>query len=162
MNIGFYAGSFDPFTNGHLHVVRTASKLFDKVIIGIGTNPFKSRRYDNKIMKSAIEETLKLENINNAEVIIYDNLSADTALAYNANFMIRGLRNDMDYTYEENLSLINEEISGLDTIYIRSGLLGFISSSMVVELIQNGRDVSKYLPVPILNSIKNNLKSNLI
>lgn len=156
MNIGFYPGSFDPFTNGHLHVVKTASVLFDKVIIGIGTNPSKSRRFDNNMMKSAIEETLRIENITNSEVVIYDNLSADTALACNANFMIRGLRNDMDYSYEENLSLINEEISGLDTIYIRSGLLGFISSSMATELIQNGRDASKYLPAPVWDSIKNN------
>ena len=60
----------------------------------------------------------------------------------------------MDYTYEENLSLINEEIAGLDTIYIRSGLLGFISSSMVTELIQYGRDASRYLPAPIFKAIK--------
>lgn len=154
MKIGFYPGSFDPFTNGHLHVVKTASTLFDKVIVGIGTNPSKSRRYDNYLMKSAIEETLKNENLTNVDVIIYDNLSADVALECNANFIIRGLRNDMDYRYEENLSLINEEISGLDTIYIRSGMLGFISSSMVVELIENGRDVSKYLPADILSAIK--------
>ena len=63
MNIGFYAGSFDPFTNGHLHVVKTASVLFDKVIIGIGRNPIKSKRFDENAMKVAIEETLKLENI---------------------------------------------------------------------------------------------------
>lgn len=60
----------------------------------------------------------------------------------------------MDYGYEENLSQINEEISGLDTIYIRSGILGFISSSMVVELLENGKDVSKYVPKDILELIK--------
>ena len=154
MKIGFYPGSFDPFTNGHLHVVKTASVLFDKVIIGIGINPNKARRFDNNLMKNAIEKTLKRENLTNVSVIIYDNLSADVALECNANFIIRGLRNDMDYSYEENLSLINEEISGLDTIYIRSGMLGFISSSMVSELIEHGRDVSKYLPLDIFNAIK--------
>jgi len=153
MNIGFYPGSFDPFTTGHLHVVKTASTLFDKVIIGIGENPVKTRRFDNRLMKQAIEETLKRENLDNVTVLIYDKLSADVALECNANFMIRGLRNDMDYQFEENLSMINEEISGLDTIYIRSGLLGFISSSMVTELIEHGRDVSKYLPIDILNVI---------
>ena len=51
--VGFYAGSFDPFTNGHLHVVRTASKLFDKVIIGIGINSRKIPRYENELMKEA-------------------------------------------------------------------------------------------------------------
>ncbi len=61
-------------------------------------------------------------------------------------FLIRGLRNDTDYAFEENLAQINEEISGLDTIYFRSGVLGFISSSMVMELIHYGKDVSRYLP----------------
>ena len=55
---------------------------------------------------------------------------------------------------KENLAQINEEISGIDTIYIRSGFLGFISSSMVVELMQNNKDVSKYLPSSILDAIK--------
>mgnify|MGYP005825130163 CR=1 FL=1 len=153
MKSAFYPGSFDPFTNGHLHVVKTAAKLFDKIVIGIGTNSKKERRFSNDNMKEAIEETLHQENINNAEVIIYDGLSVDVAKAKNCQFMIRGLRNDMDYQYEENLAQINEELSGLDTIYIRSGLLGFISSSMVTELIENKKDVSKYLPTPVLKRI---------
>lgn len=154
MKQAFYPGSFDPFTNGHLHVVKTACKLFDMVIIGIGINFQKERRFSNIAMKKAIEETLLLENIDNANVIIYDGLSVDAAKENNCNFLIRGLRNDMDYQYEENLSQINEEISGLDTIYLRSGLLGFISSSMVVELLQNNKDVSKYLPTPVYNAVK--------
>ena len=154
MKTAFYPGSFDPFTNGHLHVVKTASKLFDKVIIGIGINSQKERRFSNEIMKKAIEETLKLEKLDNVDVIIYEGLSVDIAQKHNCNFLIRGLRNDMDYQYEENLAQIYEEISGIDTIYIRSGFLGFISSSMVVELMQNNKDVSKYLPSSILDAIK--------
>ena len=153
MKIGFYPGSFDPFTNGHLHVVKTAADLFDKVIIGIGNNPQKERRFPNEQMKLAIEKTLKTEKLTNVEVIIYQNLSVDTALQYHANYIIRGLRNDMYYSYEENLAQINEEISGLDTIYLRSGLLGFISSSMVTELIQNGRNVSNYLPSDVIQTL---------
>lgn len=154
MKQAFYPGSFDPFTNGHLHVVKTACKLFDRVIIGIGINFQKERRFSNTAMKKAIEDTLLLENIDNAQVIIYDGLSVDVAKENNCDFLIRGLRNDMDYQYEENLSQINEEISGLDTIYIRSGLLGFISSSMVVELMQNNKNVSKYLPKPVYDAVK--------
>ena len=154
MKIGFYAGSFDPFTNGHLHVVKESAKLFDKVIIGIGIQPNKTPRFDKHIMKSAIEAVLKRENIPNTEVIIYNNLSVDTAKKYNATFLIRGVRNGMDYQYEENLASINEELSGIDTIYIRSGNLGNISSSMVMELLQYNRDVSKYLPEEILEIVK--------
>lgn len=153
MKVGFYSGSFDPFTNGHLHIVKTASKIFDKIIIGIGVNYQKKRRFDSILMKNAIEQTLKNEHMENVEVITYDTLTVDVASQYHADFLIRGLRNDTDYAYEENLSQINEEISGLDTIYFRSGDLGFLSSSMVAELIEYGKDVSKYLPKDVLDAI---------
>ena len=154
MKVGFYSGSFDPFTNGHLHIVKTACQIFDKVIVGIGVNYNKKRRYSLEVMKKAIEETLKQENISNAIVVTYDILTVDIAKEYNVNFLIRGLRNDTDYSYEENLAQINEEISGLDTIYLRSGSLNFISSSMVSELLEYHKDVSKYLPKPILVAIE--------
>ena len=148
MNNGFYAGSFDPFTMGHLHVVKTASKLFNKLVIGIGDNNQKERKYNKSLMKEAIEKTLVAENIENAVVVIYDGLSVDAAKANDCNFLVRGIRDDMDYYYEE-VTEINEEISGLDTIYIRAGILGSISSSTVRELYKNGKDVSRYVPKEI-------------
>lgn len=154
MRIGFYAGSFDPFTNGHLHVIEKAAKLFDKVIVGIGVNQNKTRRFDNKLMQKAIEQVLIRNNLNNVIVISYDNLSVDAALSNNCSFLIRGIRNGMDYEYEENMASINEEISGLDTIYIRAGHLGNISSSLVMELLKNDKDVSKYIPQEVLDLVK--------
>lgn len=154
MKIGFYAGSFDPFTNGHLHVVAQSAKLFDKVIVGIGVNTNKTRRFDQELMKKAIEQVMLENNLNNVEVITYDNLSVDVAMQHNATFLVRGLRNGMDYDDEENMASINEEISGLDTVYIRAGRLGSISSSMVMELLRNNKDVSKYLPKEVMALIK--------
>lgn len=152
--VGFYAGSFDPFTNGHLHVVEESAKLFDLLIVGIGVNSNKMRRFDKDKMKKAIESTLIRENINNVKVVLYDGLSVDTALRYNSTFLVRGIRNGMDYDNEENIASINEEISGLDTIYIRAGSLGNISSSLVMELLRNGKNVTKYLPKEVMEIIQ--------
>ena len=151
MKIGFYSGSFDPFTNGHLHVIKVASQIFDKVIIGIGVNSLKERRFDKNLMRDAIEKVLISNNLTNVTAITYENLSIDAAKEHGANFLIRGIRNGMDYDYEENVALINEEISSLDTIYIRAGRLGALSSSMVIELLHNGKDVSNLIPKEILD-----------
>ena len=150
MKVGFYAGSFDPFTNGHLEVLKKANLLFDKVVIGMGVNPDKKRRFSETEMKEAIEKVLKRENLSSAEVVIYKGLTVDTAKEYKSSFLIRGVRNSADYDFEENLASINEEISGLDTIFIRAGALNNVSSSFVYELFKNGKDVSKYLPKEIL------------
>lgn len=150
MNNGFYAGSFDPFTSGHMHVVKTASKLFDRLVIGIGDNNQKKRKYNKDVMKAAIEKALISEKINNVVVVNYEGLSVDAAKDNECNFLVRGIRDDMDYYYEENIAEINEEISGLDTIYIRAGVLGGISSSTVKELFANGKDISRYVPDDIL------------
>ena len=154
MKIGFYAGSFDPFTNGHLHVIKKSAKLFDKVIVGIGVHPTKKRRFDKELMLRAMEQVFKRENLTNVEVISYDNLSSDVALEYGAMFLIRGIRNGMDYEYEEKIASINEEIADLDTVYFRAGKLGNISSSMVMELLRNNKDVTKYLPPEVLALVK--------
>ena len=154
MKVGFYAGSFDPFTIGHLHIVKVASKIFDKVVIGIGINSQKTRRFDKMKMKDAIAKLLKAEHLENCEVITFDNLMADVASEYNADFLIRGIRNGIDYDFEENLALMNEEISGIDTIYVRAGGYGAVSSSMVFELLKHNKDVSKHLPAQILDVVK--------
>ena len=154
MKIGFYAGSFDPFTEGHLHIVKVASKMFDKVIVGIGNNANKKRRYSVDKMKQGINQVFKSMGLTNCECIAYDGLTCDVAKQYGVTFLIRGIRNGMDYDQEENLALVNQEISGIDTVYFRAGSFGAIISSMVYTLILNNKDVSKYLPKEILEITK--------
>lgn len=157
MKVGFYAGSFDPFTNGHLQVVKKACELFDVVIIGIGTNSAKARRFDKLKMVTAIKEVMEKEGLDEKVMVItYEGMTTSIAKKYNANYLIRGIRNGIDYQYEENIASMNQEVDGLDTIYFRAGELGNVSSSMVMELLRNDRDVSKYLPEPIYNLVKTN------
>ena len=155
MKIGFYAGSFDPFTIGHLHIVKAASKVFDKVYVGMGVNPNKKRRYDMEKMQAAINLLFNNEGLNGCECIIYEGLTVDEALKRKATFLVRGVRNGVDDGYEENLAQVNEEISGIDTIYFRAGECGVVSSSMANELIERGRGAGKYLPKEIEEVVKN-------
>ncbi len=155
--VGFYAGSFDPFTNGHLQIVKKAAKCFDKVIVGIGHNPEKKERIDRTKMKIAIENVLKYENLKNVEVVIYQGLTVDKAKECSADILIRGLRNGTDYEYEENISEVNEEIANMDTCYFRAGDLGYLSSSIVMELYNNNAKIDKYVPkavAELLNSLR--------
>ena len=152
--IGFYAGSFDPFTNGHLQVVKKASKCFDKVVIGIGYNAEKKARVEKEKMKEAIEKTIQELNLNNVSVTIYTGLTVDEAKKNNCDILIRGLRNGTDYQYEENISEINEQISGLDTCYFRAGKLGYLSSSFVMELFNNDKNIDEYVPKYVAELLK--------
>ena len=152
--IGFYAGSFDPFTNGHLQVVKKASKCFDKVIIGIGYNAEKKARVEKEKMKEAIEKTIQELSLNNVSVTIYTGLTVDEAIKNNCDILIRGLRNGTDYQYEENISEINEKISGLDTCYFRAGKLGYLSSSFVMELFNNNKSIDEYVPKHVAELLK--------
>ena len=152
--VGFYAGSFDPFTNGHLQIVKKAARCFDKVIVGIGYNTEKTERIDKTKMKEAIEATIAEENLNNVEVVLYNGLTVDKAIEYKADILIRGLRNGTDYEYEENISEVNEKVAGLDTCYFRAGDLGYLSSSIVMELYSKNKSIDKYVPKAVAELLK--------
>ncbi|MBO4815406.1 MAG: pantetheine-phosphate adenylyltransferase [Clostridia bacterium] len=147
--IGFYAGSFDPFTNGHLAIVKKSAKCFEKVIIGIGYNTEKKARIDKTKMKEAIEETIIEEKLDNVEVVLYDGLTVDKAKECNSDILIRGLRNGTDYEYEENISAINEKMAGMDTCYFRAGDLGYISSSVVMDFYNSNKSIDMLVPKPV-------------
>ncbi len=156
MKKAFYAGSFDPFTNGHLYVVKQAAEIFQEVIIGIGENEQKrERNFSSSAMKLAIEEVLKRENLTDkVKVEIYQGLTVTKAREYQVDFLIRGLRNGVDYGYEENMALVNRNISNLETIYFRAGETAHVSASVVVELFVGGADISHLVPPEILHLMK--------
>ena len=141
-----YPGSFDPFTNGHLDIVKKSAVLFDEVFVVIGTNAQKSRTFESGKMKAAIEAALMELDITNVQVIVYEGLVAEFARTQNIKYMIRGLRNNMDYNYEENIAEVNKLINpDMEYVYFRAENVA-VSSSMVKELHSFGLDVSPYLP----------------
>ena len=145
-NKAIYPGSFDPFTNGHLDIVKKASMLFDEVYVVIGVNAQKRRSFDAMQMKTAIESTMEELGLNNIRVAVLDGLVAEYARENDIHYMIRGLRNNMDYNYEENIAEVNKLINpDMEYVYFRAENVA-VSSSMVKELHTYGLDVSPYLP----------------
>ncbi|MBQ7596274.1 MAG: pantetheine-phosphate adenylyltransferase [Clostridia bacterium] len=141
-----YPGSFDPFTNGHLDIVRKASALFDEVYVLIGINSSKKRAFNADKMKTAIEKTAENIGCNNVKVIVYDGLIAVFAKENHIKYMIRGLRNNMDYNYEENIAEVNKLIDPeMEYVYFRAENVA-VSSSMVKELYMYEQDVSPFVP----------------
>lgn len=143
--IGFFAGSFDPFTLGHADIVARALKIFDEVVIGIGTHPTKKPCF------TAEQRVLQIETVYAQEprirVVSYSGMTIEAAKQCGAQFLIRGVRSTSDFEYEQSISQINDHLNGPMTVLLfgAQGLL-HISSSMVRELLSWGLDVSDYVP----------------
>lgn len=152
---GFYAGSFDPLTNGHLYVLKQAAQIFDEVVIGLGNNAEKIRFFDAEQMKTAIEAVAMREQLKNVRVIVYGGLTATRARQEHCDFLIRGLRDGIDYSEEEVLARTNFAIGGIETIYFRAGDGAYISSSTVRELAKNEVNIEMLVPTEISSLINN-------
>lgn len=141
-----YPGSFDPFTIGHLDIVAKAYRLFTHLDILIARNADKVRVFDAKEMVKNIRSALEINGLDDAcSVIVYDGLVAQYAKDHGIEYVVRGLRNQTDYAYEENMARVNNLITPLEYVYFRSKHEA-VSSSMVREFMRHGVDVTKYLP----------------
>lgn len=144
-----FAGSFDPYTNGHHCVVRKAAALFDQVVILIGVNVRKVRMFDPEAMRNAIEQTLRDDHLDNVCVVTFDGMITDYCADHDICWYVRGIRSHLDYDYEENIAQINHLINpALETIYLRADD-ALLSSSMIRELIAFHKPVDAYLPGPV-------------
>ena len=145
-----FAGSFDPYTNGHHSLVRKATALFDEVVILIGVNVRKSRLSDPEAMRLAIEQTLRDDGLTSVSVVTYDGMIADYCAEHNIHWYVRGIRNHLDYNYEDNIAQINRLITpSLETIYLRADD-AVISSSMIRELLAFNKPIADYVPPAVL------------
>ena len=157
MKKAIYAGSFDPFTKGHLEIIKQATKIFDFIYVVIANNPKKKRRYHLSSMRVEIMETLIENDIQIDKVKVYqtEELISDYAKKRDVEFLIRGLRNNNDYNYEENIAKINKELNpNLKTVYLRSNN-EIISSTFVKTIFDYGKDISKYVSPQILKLMEN-------
>ena len=138
-------GTFDPFTIGHYSVVRRALTFMDEIIIGIGINESKRTWFPTEKRVEMIQKLYADEP--RIKVEAYDGLTVDFAQSRGAQFIIRGIRTVRDFEYEETIADINRKLAGVETILLfTEPELTSVSSTIVRELLQFGKDVSDFLP----------------
>ena len=140
-----FPGTFDPFTIGHYSVVRRALTFMDEIIIGIGINESKRTWFPTEKRVEMIQKLYADEP--RIKVEAYDGLTVDFAQSRGAQFIIRGIRTVRDFEYEETIADINRKLAGVETILLfTEPELTSVSSTIVRELLQFGKDVSDFLP----------------
>jgi pantetheine-phosphate adenylyltransferase len=144
--VALFPGSFDPFTNGHLDVVRRGANLFDEVIIAIGNNSSKSRYLPVEQMVMMIEEVFRDEP--RVSVRSYKGLTADFAREVGARYLLRGLRNTTDFEYENTIAQANRHLNPeLETVFlITAPALAAISSTINREFHRFVGNVDSFVP----------------
>lgn len=155
----FYAGSFDPVTNGHLDVVRNAVQLADKLVIAIGVHPGKQPLFSADERLAMLEETCgPLARAAKCELscTTFDNLAVAAARKAGANILIRGLRDGTDLDYEMQMAGMNEAMAAdVQTIFLpASPMVRPITATLVRQIAGMGGDVSAFVPAAVAARLK--------
>lgn len=153
MRIGIYPGSFDPVTLGHLDIIERASRLVDKLIIGVLVNGAKSPMFSTEERVELIKKVTK--DMPNVVVEANDGLLVDFAEAKNADVIIRGLRAVTDFEYELQIAQTNHKLNPkVDTVFLTTSVeYSYVSSSIVREVASYGGDISQFVPECIVDEI---------
>lgn len=151
-----YAGSFDPITNGHLNIIERASKMYDKLTVGVINNPSKNGLF-------SLEERMELirravSHLDNVVVDTFGGLLADYVNDNSFDVVVRGLRATTDFEYELQMAQMNDRlfIGSTETVFLMTAPeYSFISSSLIKEVASYGGDISGLVPDFLIESIDN-------
>ena len=149
-------GSFDPITYGHLDIVERASSIFDEVVIAVMVNKTKQTLFTvEERMEMTKEVTSKFPNV---KVDSWSGLLVDYCKKNDVSIIVKGLRAVTDFDYELQMSQINLQLQGVETLFISTAPAhSFLSSSLVKEIASHGGDVSSYIPAVLLERLKDRL-----
>lgn len=158
-NRAIYAGTFDPITLGHLDLIERASRLVEKVIIGVAASPSKRPLFSLEERVDLVKQSLA--HCRNVEVLGFSGLLVDFAKAQQATMLLRGIRAVADFDYEYQLASVNRQMSpGLETVFLMPAeKYMVVSASMVREIAALGGDVTSFVPGVVVEALKQKLRS---
>ena len=158
MRIAVYPGSFDPITNGHLDIIERASRVYDKVVVGVLSNMSKKPLFTAEERVKMI--SLVTEHLENVEVDSFTGLLVDFAASKNATVIVKGLRTVADFEYEFQMALLNKALNPeFETMFMMTNTkYSYISSSMVKELAGFHGALTGLVPCEIIEAIKEKYK----
>lgn len=145
MRIAVFPGSFDPLTKGHEEIIRKALPLFDKIYVAIGENANKKYCFPLEKRQQWIRQVFSRESA--IEVAVYEGLTVDFCRKVKAQFILRGLRNPLDFQYEKDIAEANRRLAPeIETVFLLSSPeLAHVSSSLVRELYHHQGNYSDYV-----------------
>ena len=154
MRVVLYPGSFDPITNGHLEIAKEALKSFDKVVILVADNPNKQARFATEERYQMVKEAV--EGIQGIEVYYTHGLTVDFAKKIGTHYLLRGIRNDVDMSYENKYAEQTHELDkSIEFIYIKAPKEFIeISSTKIDEMAKQGKDISHLVPKSVVERYK--------
>ena len=157
--IGFYPGSFDPLTNGHVDIISRALKFVDELVIGVGVHHAKTAYLSGEERVKLLDEfcePLTAEQKKPIKVIQFSGLAVDAAQAYRAQVIVRGLRDSSDFSYEMQMAGMNKAMAnGIETLLLPStGEVRHIASKLVRQIESLGGDVSDFVPPHVVSYLQ--------
>jgi len=151
-----FPGTFDPITNGHLDVINRSIKLFDELIIAVGTSPVKNTLFTPQQRVEMIAELIA--DMPGVFVESFEGLTVEYAAKKKADVILRGLRSLTDVQYEFQLAMTNRAVAGIETVFVMTGeKYGFTSSTLIREVAALGGDVSNLIPKNVYNRLRQHL-----
>lgn len=155
----FYAGSFDPVTNGHVDMIEAACRLCDRLVLAIGVHPGKTPTFsadERAELLREICEPVATRLGTKLEVVTFDDLTIDTARRVGATILVRGLRDGTDLDYEMQLAGMNHTmVPELQTVFLpATPLARHITATLVRQVAAMGGDVSAFVPPIVSDRLK--------
>jgi pantetheine-phosphate adenylyltransferase len=157
--VGFYPGSFDPLTNGHLDVIERACKLVDELVIAVGTHHAKKPLFSHEdrlaLLRAALEPVGKRTDTE-IKVVDFNGLMVHAARQHGAKLIIRGLRDTTDYNFEMQMVGMNAQMApDLQTVFLPSSPhVRHISATLVRQIAEMGGDISAFVPAIVLKALR--------